>query len=74
VLRLRNGTMQRREGFQFENYEVDGEGPESLQAFIDACNGGSPFVGADADVGLHTVRAIDAMYRSSLSGALEATL
>ena len=59
-------------GFAFENYDQDGLGPESLRAFVDACLGRPHFVGADAHVGLQVVRAIDAMYRSAKSGAVEA--
>ena len=57
--------------FEFENYEPSGTGPESLQAFVDACLGRPYYTGADAQVGLATVRALDAMYRSALSGQLE---
>ena len=49
-----------------------GCGPESLEAFIAACNGGEPFVGVDARVGLEVVKALDAMYRSARSGKPEA--
>ena len=59
-------------GFAFENYDQAGLGPESLRAFVDACLGRPHFVGADAHVGLQVVRAIDAMYRSAKSGAVEA--
>ena len=45
-----------------------------LDALVDACLGRTPYVGADADVGLRTVQAIDAMYRSSISGNVEACL
>ena len=58
-------------GFAFENYDQAGLGPESLRAFVDACLGRPHFVGADAHVGLQVVRAIDAMYRSAKSGAVE---
>jgi len=57
--------------FEFENYEPSGSGPESLQAFVDACLGRPYDTGADAQVGLATVRALDAMYRSASSGQLE---
>ena len=60
--------------FAFENYEPSGTGPESMDALVDACLGRTPYVGADADVGLRTVQAIDAMYRSSISGNVEACL
>ena len=59
-------------GFEFEELEQSGIGPESLQSFIDACIGGSNYyVGADALVGLRSVQTIDAMYRSHVSGNAE---
>jgi predicted dehydrogenase len=71
-LRRRNGETRALEGFQFENYEADGDGPESLQAFISACRRQKDvFVGADAEVGLQVVLALDAMYRSAKSGCRE---
>ena len=57
--------------FQFEKYEADGTGPESIQAFVQACRGESAFVGAGAQVGLDAVRVIDAAYRSTRSGQPE---
>jgi hypothetical protein len=57
--------------FQFENYDDTGTGPESLHALVDACLGREAYVGADASVGLRTVLAIDAMYRSAASGRAE---
>ena len=62
------------DGFHFENYEAEGDGPESLHAFVDACNGAEAFVGVDAQVGLDVVRALDAMYRSAKSGKPEKLL
>ena len=56
------------EGFLFENCEQDGNGPESLQNFVRACRGEEYVNGADARVGMHAVRALDAMYRSACSG------
>jgi predicted dehydrogenase len=73
-LRRRDGANQTVEGFLFENYEPNGEGPESVDAFIRACLGDDYFVGADAQVGLQTVRALDAMYRSARSGRPETAL
>ena len=71
-LRRRDGETRALEGFQFENYEADGDGPESLQAFISACRRQKDvFVGADAEVGLQVVLALDAMYRSAKSGCRE---
>ena len=59
------------DGFLFENYEAEGTGPESLHAFIDACNGREHFVGVGHEVGLDVVRVLDAMYRSAKSGQPE---
>ncbi|KAL9178338.1 hypothetical protein ACHAXT_001766 [Thalassiosira profunda] len=58
-------------GFQFENCDPEGTGPEALQSFIDACLGQEYEVGADSLVGLRTVQTIDAMYRSHSSGNCE---
>eukprot|EP00814_Leptocylindrus_danicus_P013456 CAMPEP_0116011052 /NCGR_PEP_ID=MMETSP0321-20121206/4350_1 /TAXON_ID=163516 /ORGANISM="Leptocylindrus danicus var. danicus, Strain B650" /LENGTH=390 /DNA_ID=CAMNT_0003480235 /DNA_START=643 /DNA_END=1815 /DNA_ORIENTATION=+ len=55
------------DGFKFENIDQEGNGPESLQAFIDACLGKEFFQGADCAIGLKTVQTIDAMYRSQKS-------
>ena len=71
-LRRRDGGFRRVEGFRFENYEPEGTGPESLLAFVDACLGREHYNGADAAVGLQTVRCLDAMYRSAKSGKAEA--
>jgi len=60
--------------FAFENYEPSGTGPESMDAFVEACLGRPAYVGADAHVGLRTVQTIDAMYRSAASGQLERVL
>ena len=68
LLRPRDGPVEVRDGFLFENYAQEGTGPESLQAFIDACGGLTPYVGVDAAVGCDVVKALDAMYRSALSG------
>jgi predicted dehydrogenase len=68
----RHGEMVNR-GFSFENTDMEGDGPESLQAFIDACRGEPYFPGADAEVGLKAVATLDALYRSALSGAAEST-
>mmetsp|Transcript_21727 Transcript_21727/g.45641 ORF Transcript_21727/g.45641 Transcript_21727/m.45641 type:complete len:402 (-) Transcript_21727:165-1370(-) len=58
-------------GFQFEDLDQEGIGPESLQTFIDSCLGREFYVGADSLVGLRSVQTIDAMYRSHLSGNCE---
>lgn len=59
-------------GFQFEELDQEGIGPESLQCFIDACLGQDDYYpGADSLVGLRSVQTIDAMYRSHVSGNCE---
>ncbi|KAL7543504.1 hypothetical protein ACHAXR_013179 [Thalassiosira sp. AJA248-18] len=59
-------------GFQFEDLDQEGVGPESLQCFIDACLGRDDYyLGADSLVGLRSVQTIDAMYRSHVSGNCE---
>ena len=55
-------------GFQFENTELDGIGPESVLNFVNACLGNEYFNGADSSVGLRTVQIVEAMYRSNASG------
>merc|ERR1712087_542531 len=56
-------------GFEFEDLDQEGIGPESLQCFIDAClHRDDYYVGADSLVGLRSVQTIDAMYRSHVSG------
>jgi predicted dehydrogenase len=63
-------------GFEFEDLDPEGIGPQSLQSFIAAClretsSGVNFYVGADSLVGLKTVQTLDAMYRSDRSGKLE---
>lgn len=59
-------------GFAFENTDPNGDGPESMQAFLDACQGKQDYyVGADSLVGLRTVQTVEAMYRSHASKQLE---
>ncbi|CAE8636582.1 unnamed protein product [Polarella glacialis] len=58
-------------GFHFENTAQEGTGPESLQAFIQACLGQPIRNAADAEIGLKVVQTIDAMYRSAKSGLAE---
>ena len=72
-LRLFTGRTETVPGFEFENTDIDGIGPESLQNFVDACLGEAYFPGADATVGLKAVATLDAMYRSALSGQSEST-
>jgi len=71
VLSRHDGTTQTHRGFHFENTSQEGVGPESLQAFIDACLGKTFFNAADAQVGLKVVQTLDSMYRSALSGQVE---
>lgn len=60
------------EGFDFENIEQEGTGPESLDAFIAACQRKEGvYVGADAFLGLKTVQTLEAFYRSHASRQLE---
>lgn len=60
-------------GFLFENTAHAREGgmPESLQSFVDACNGQSYWRGASSELGLLIVRTVDALYRSAKSGLPE---
>lgn len=58
-------------GFEFENTEIQGTGPESLEAFISACLGQPYYAGVDAELGFYVVSAIEAMYRSLASGRAE---
>lgn len=59
------------DGFYFENTKQEGNGPESLQSFIDACNGKEYYDGAGSLLGLKTVEVISAMYRSAKSSKQE---
>ena len=62
-------------GFDFENIEQEGTGPESLYAFIAACQGKKDFyAGADASLGLRTVQTLEAFYRSNASRKQEDVL
>ena len=63
----RDGTRETMDGFLFENYEADGTGPESVQAFVAACRGADPGpAGVSGEIGLDVVRCIDAMYASAV--------
>ena len=56
-------------GFEFEDLDQSGIGPQSLQCFVDACLGREEYYnGADVLVGFRSVQTIDAMYRSHVSG------
>jgi len=61
-------------GFLMENTESEGNGPESLLQFIEACQGKPYQNGADQEVGLQAVRVLDCMYRSAASGKTEEAL
>jgi len=65
LLRRHDGREEEHAGFEFENYEQDGLGPESLRNFVDACRGAPSYNGCDAAVGHCVVSVIDAMYRSA---------
>ena len=66
VLRKHDGSESYiSEGFEMENTEKEGTGPESLLEFIKACRGLAHRNGADQHVGLQVVRVVDAMYRSA---------
>jgi predicted dehydrogenase len=55
-------------GFDFENLDMEGTGPESLESFVQACRGSTDYyVGADSTTGLRTVQTLEAMYRSEHS-------
>jgi len=56
------------EHFKFENCDDEGDGPESVQAFLAGCQGEDVFQGADVYVGLQTIQVVDAMYRSNQAG------
>jgi predicted dehydrogenase len=58
-------------GFQFEELDDQGTGPQSLQNFLAACRGEEYYVGADSLVGLKSIQTLDAMYRSEASGNAE---
>eukprot|EP00985_Skeletonema_marinoi_P006678 scaffold2901_cov99-Skeletonema_marinoi.AAC.7 len=61
-------------GFEFEDLDQDGNGPASLQCFIDSCLGLDYYVGADCLTGLRSVQTIEAMYRSHVSGNCESII
>lgn len=76
-----SGDAGAEDGFYFEDGEVDGKGPGSMGAFLEACAATSssyaegraspgPMVD-DSLIGLRTVQIIHAMYRSSISGKAE---
>lgn len=68
VLQRHDNNNQTFPGFEFENFEKEGNGPESVQTLIAACLGREIFNAADADVGCKSVVSIEAMYRSAKTG------
>merc|ERR1712187_708817 len=74
VITRHDGRNEMHKGFYFENTTQDGDGPESLQAFVSACVEKPFFNAADAHVGLKVVKAIQAMYQSANSGKVELVL
>merc|ERR1712129_359013 len=71
VFMRHDGQSQTNAGFYFENTSQDGDGPESLQAFIEGCLGRQFFNAADAEVGKKVVQTIHLLYKSARSGHLE---
>eukprot|EP00929_Paragymnodinium_shiwhaense_P083062 TRINITY_DN44101_c0_g1_i1.p1 TRINITY_DN44101_c0_g1~~TRINITY_DN44101_c0_g1_i1.p1 ORF type:complete len:632 (+),score=86.76 TRINITY_DN44101_c0_g1_i1:164-2059(+) len=71
VIQRHDLKNQRFPGFLFENYDAEGNGPESLRAFLGACVGRDVWNGADAALGRMVVLTLDAMYRSAKSGQTE---
>ena len=60
------------EGFLFENIAKGGLGPESLQTFVNACLGEKNcWRGCDPEIGVKSVRIVDAFYRSAKSKRME---
>eukprot|EP00531_Pseudo-nitzschia_arenysensis_P012375 CAMPEP_0116116504 /NCGR_PEP_ID=MMETSP0329-20121206/1074_1 /TAXON_ID=697910 /ORGANISM="Pseudo-nitzschia arenysensis, Strain B593" /LENGTH=399 /DNA_ID=CAMNT_0003610005 /DNA_START=126 /DNA_END=1325 /DNA_ORIENTATION=+ len=61
--------------FEFENYENEHHGPDSLENFVELCCGGYgdklPTAGANVLDGLRSVQALDAMYKSHASKKAE---
>ena len=59
--------------FEFEHLDNTGEGPASLQSWIDACQGKvDHYNGADCELGLKTVQTLTAMYESHATKKLVA--
>lgn len=61
--------------FEFEAYDNEHHGPESIQQFIELCCGShsneSPAAGANVMDGLRSVQVLDAMYKSQNSRQIE---
>eukprot|EP01051_Picozoa_sp_SAG22_P021448 SAG22_NODE_4735_length_1179_cov_0.962963_1_plen_189_part_00 len=58
-------------GFLFEDTGEEGTGPASIEAFLDGCQGYEYYEGASAECGRSVVRALEAMYKSGVSGQAE---
>ncbi|CAE7357833.1 xacA [Symbiodinium sp. CCMP2592] len=70
-VQLHDGSEHHVPGFYFENYDSEGDGPESLHAFIHGCLGEQFTNAADVLLGKKVVDTIHAMYRSAQSGHTE---
>eukprot|EP00536_Pseudo-nitzschia_multiseries_P013438 jgi/Psemu1/290868/fgenesh1_pg.575_\ len=71
-----NGSVEvLSDRFEFEAYDNENNGPESLQDFVELCCGGYgdkiPTAGANVMDGLRSVQVLDAMYKSHASGRRE---
>jgi predicted dehydrogenase len=72
-LRRANRSVELPAGdeFYFEDLRQEGDGPNSLQSFIRACNNNMDYyVGADCPLGLKTVQVLDAMYCSHVTNSV----
>ena len=61
-------------GFLFEDTTADGTGPDSVHEFVRGCLGQKYYEGASAQCGRAVVRALEAMYKSGVSGSAEVCL
>ena len=70
-----DGTHHKGPPVEFEHLDQGGTGPGSMDAWIAACRGVKDYyVGAGPVEGIKSVAAIDAMYRSAVSGQPEAVV
>jgi len=67
--KLDGSTEVLHDRFEFEAYDNENNGPESIQNFVELCCGGDdvPEAGANVIDGLRSVQVIDAMYKSNAS-------
>lgn len=77
--RATNGSIEvLSDRFEFEAYDNENHGPESIQNFVELCCGGYgddiPTAGANVVDGLRTVQVIDAMYKSHASKRTESVV